>query len=331
MARAILSALDHAGHSVDLASHLRSFDKQGDPETQQRLIAQAHAEAARLCAAPEAQAWEGWITYHNYYKAPDLIGPVVCAELDVPYILIEATRARKRLSGPWSTFAALAEQASDAAQTILYFTEHDAGALFDYARQGQRLQHMPPFLARETVPPESTRSGTLLSVAMMRPGDKLASYTLIAETLALLEDVDWQLEVAGDGPARAEVTALLAPFGDRVRFLGALDPDALAKIYGSASCLFWPGVNEAFGMTYLEAQAAGLAVVAQDRPGVRDVVHSPLSDVSGGPKAMADRLASLIANAAMCHREGSGNRQKIKEHHLLSAAASQLDQTLRAA
>ena len=43
----------------------------------------------------------------------------------------------------------------------------------------------------------------LLTVAMMRPGDKLASYRLLGEALASLQDRPWRLLVAGDGPARA--------------------------------------------------------------------------------------------------------------------------------
>ena len=42
-------------------------------------------------------------------------------------------------------------------------------------------------------------------------------------------------------------------------------PDVL---YASGAIYVWPGFGEAYGLAYLEAQAAGLPVVAQDIDGV---------------------------------------------------------------
>ena len=95
----------------------------------------------------------------------------------------------------------------------------------------------------------------MLTVGMMRHGDKLASYQILSEALAHLTG-DWHLNIAGDGPARRQVEALMAPFGQRVRFLGLLDRKELQRVYQQSSLLAWPGVNEAYGMIYLEAQAA---------------------------------------------------------------------------
>ena len=328
MARAITAALRHAGHEVCTTSDLRIYDKLGDKALQDTLFAEAEAETARLLTLPEAKSWPVWITYHNYYKAPDLIGPAVCKALGIPYILIEATRARKRLRGPWERFEIAAEAACDAAHTIFYFTQQDAEALFRDAHPGQILNHLPPFLAHTDLPEKSSLNGPILAVGMMRPGDKLASYAMICETLGML-DADWSLHIAGDGPARIDVEGLFKRFGERVTFLGALAPDAMPQVYANARCLFWPGVNEAFGMVYLEAQAAGLPVLAQDRPGVRDVVHGPRTAIDGGARAMAERLSHLLRSPQQCQSEGASNRSKVQEAHMLGAAASCLDDTIK--
>lgn len=328
MARALMKALNHAGFAVSVVSDLRIYDRAGDPALQTELIAQAETEVARLLATPEAGAWQCWLTYHNYYKAPDLIGPPVARALDIPYVQVESTRARKRLSGPWARFAEAAEAASDQAHTIFFVTVRDAETLRRDAPAGQVLTHLRPFLDRTELPAQSDYSGAMLSVGMMRAGDKLASYKLIAETLALLDPaLDWRLDIAGDGPAEAEVTTLIAPFGARVRMLGALSAEALQSKYEQARLLFWPGVNEAFGYAYLEAQAAGLPVVAQDRPGVRDVVAGMQPAVAEGPHAMAAQLTDMLTNQAMVETLGAQARTQIAEHHLLPAAAG----TLRAA
>lgn len=325
MARALIAALERGGANVTLASTLRSRDGAGDADTQHRLIDAATREIARIIPLGQSMGWQAWITYHNYYKAPDLIGPAVARALDIPYLQIESSRARKRLNGPWARFASAAEAASDAADVIFYLTHRDAEALARDMPPAQRLFHLPPFLARETLPEPSTLAGAMLSVGMLRHGDKLASYRIIAETLAQLAPDGWSLNIAGDGPARAEVAALMAPFGSAVTFLGQLDAPAMALTYQRASLLFWPGVNEAFGLAYLEAQAAGLPVVAQNRPGVRDVLapaHFPPPDKGAAP--LAKQISSLLSQPDLRSRRSAQARDYVRTHHLLPAATRAL-------
>jgi len=331
MARALMAALRASGRAVTLASELRLYDGRGDRGVQDSLFVQATAEVSRLLASPEAESWQVWVTYHNYYKAPDLIGPAVCAALGLPYFQIESTRARKRLTGPWARFAQAAEAASDAASVIFYLTHRDAETLQRDAPDGQTLCHLPPFLLRDTLPSPSTLDGPILSVGMMRTGDKLASYQLIADTLAALpRGLEWRLDIAGDGAARAQVEAVMDPFGPRVRFLGQLTGDQLSECYGRAGLLFWPGVNEAFGLTYLEAQAAGVPVVAQDRPGVRDVVTGPQPTVDAGPPAMASHLTRLWSNTEARRTAGDAARAVVDKQHLMRHAARTLNTALEA-
>ncbi|MEP1199934.1 glycosyltransferase family 4 protein [Tateyamaria sp.] len=329
MARALMAALEAGGQTVTLTSELRLFDGRGDTAQQDRFFELARQETARILASPTAKDWRVWLTYHNYYKAPDLIGPVVARALGIPYILIESSRARKRLIGPWARFAEQAEAASDAAHTIFYMTMRDSQALIRDAPKAQALRHLPPFLARPDLPPASSLTGPMLSVGMMRPGDKLASYTLIAQALAALPTTtDWRMDIAGDGPARAEVAEMMAPFGDRVRLHGLLDTDALSDLYTQGSLLVWPGVNEAFGINYLEAQAAGIPVVAQDRPGVRDVVFAPMCRVDAGPAALADAMQNFITDPDARRSIGTRGRIRIGTHHLLGAATETLLDTI---
>ncbi|MEP1587855.1 MAG: glycosyltransferase family 4 protein [Tateyamaria sp.] len=330
LARALIQALEVGGYEVTVASDLRLYDGVGDTAVQDALMQKATAEIARITALPAAKGWRAWLTYHNYYKAPDLIGPAVARALGIPYLQVESTRARKRLDGPWARFAAAAEGASNAAHTIFYVTQRDAETLRRDAPDGQVLCHLPPFLSRTDLPPPSTLSGPMLSVAMIRHGDKLASYQLIAQTLAALPaSLDWHLEIAGDGAARSKVASLMAPFGARVSFLGALTSDALAEHYAKASLLLWPGVNEAFGLTYLEAQAAGIPVVAQDRPGVRDVVFCPLVEQDLGPSGMAAQVVHL-SDPEIAQTTGAQARDRIAKHHLLGAASATLSRTIEA-
>ncbi len=319
ISRNLMVLLESSGAEVQLASDLRVYDKHGDTSRQTALRAEADAEIRRLIE--QMREADLWVTYHNYYKAPDLIGPVVAHARGIPYVQIESTRAQKRLTGPWSDFAEAAHAAADAANAIFYFTEQDRFAL-DRDRHGsQIITCLPPFLPRERLPVLSSLDGPILTAGMMRPGDKLASYSIIAETLAHLPG-KWRLDIAGDGPARPEVEALMAPFADRVRFLGQLTRAELAAAYAKASLFLWPGVNEAFGMVYLEAQAHGLPVAAQDRPGVRDVLLSkPYPAPESGALALASFTAQLLGNSELRAETAKDARDYVSNKHLAPAAA----------
>lgn len=319
-----MAAIATQNITVDLVSELQLHDGRGDALRQAELRDLAEAETARLIDRLGSDRPLLWVSYHNYYKAPDLIGPAVCARLDLPYVQIESSRSKKRLVGPWAGFAAAAEAATDAANVVFHVTAHDLITLERDRPPGQTLVSLPPFLPRADLPGPADCGAPgrpILAAGMMRQRDKLASYTIIAETLTHLTDPGWRLWIAGDGPARAEVEALMAPFAGRVRFLGQLDAEEMADAYGQAALFFWPGVNEAFGMSYLEAQAAGLPVVAQDRPGVRDVLApGDYPAPQDGAAALAQTIDILLANPDLRRARAAVARRRISQDHLLGSA-----------
>ena len=120
----------------------------------------------------------------------------------------------------------------------------------------------------------------------------------------------------------------MAPFGTRVRFLGKLDAEGMAAAYAAAQLLFWPGVNEAFGLAYLEAQATGLPIVAQDRPGVRDVVQDPVAPPRKGVSPMARRVHTLLTDEKAAADAANAARRFVQDNHLRPAATRTLMQAL---
>ncbi len=323
-ARALMTAIATDTVRVELVSEFQTRESKGDAARQSELRQAAAREAARLIDILSSNPPDLWVTYHNYYKAPDLIGHAVTAALELPYVQIEASRARKRLTGPWAAFAACAEMAIDAADLVFYLTEHDLITLDRHRPERQRLINLRPFLPAETLPGAAACGASgraILTTGMMRRGDKLSSYRIIAETLAYLATPGWRLAIAGDGPARPEVEAMMAPFGDHVRLLGQLDSAAMQAAYQDAALFFWPGVNEGFGMVFLEAQAAGLPVVAQDRPGVRDVLAPGVYPLpADGPAALAARIDTLLGDCGLRQQLGDTARQIIARNHLIDTA-----------
>lgn len=335
IARLLIKALRHANHTVDLASRLRTRDATGSLARQARLAEIAGRLAARYLAAIRSERRprpDLWFTYHLYYKAPDLVGPLVADALGIPYVVAEASVAHKRAGGPWdpghrATLAALAR-----ADLVIGLNPHDRALVEPCLAAGARYLDLPPFLEIDPAPVQPSAGGPvqLLAVGMMRAGDKLASYRVLGAALASVPG-DWRLTVVGDGPARPAVAAALAPLADRVDWRGALDADALAEAYRDADILVWPAVNEAFGMALLEAQAAGRPVIAGDGGGVPAIVRdgeTGLLTPVGDAAAFADAAARLIADRALRQRLGARAAQTVRDRHALPAAATTLDAAL---
>ena len=356
MASLMMRALGEAGHAVTLASILRSYDGSPDGRAQQDLKAAAEEEAAALtaryhAAAPEARP-ELWFTYHLYYRAPDWIGPALSRTLGIAYVVAEASHAPKRALGPWRCGHEAAAAAIAQADAVMCMTALDMKCVRDLIAAPDRLFHMPPFLdaapfaaaaagreaARATFAQRWAVDGDaiwLLAVGMMRPGDKLRSYQRLAEALALLDRDDWRLIVIGEGEARGQVESAFARLGPgRVAFAGGLPAEAMPAVFAAADIYAWPAVNEAYGMAMLEAQAAGLSVVAGDVGGVRDVVcegETGFLVADGAPAQLAERLGRLIGDAGLRRRMGEAAKAYIGAERTLARAAERLDRALERA
>lgn len=123
--------------------------------------------------------------------------------------------------------------------------------------------------------------------------------------------------VIGDGPCRSGLERLAAELGvaDRVRFLGQLsNPEAVAQ---AATCdLFvMPGVEEPFGVAFVEAMAAGLpAVGSRGEGGPEDIAAAGpgmLLVEPDDPVRLATLLERLTADRAELARLGAAARETV--------------------
>ena len=343
VARLLIDALALAGHEIELASDFRSYEGTGDPARQAALREEGEAVARGLVRKWSAIAGPDlWFTYHLYYKAPDWIGPLVAEALGIPYVLAEASHAPKRAGGPWAIGHEATARALGAAARVFSLSRDDIAGLLPLVPK-DRLAFLAPFLdpapyafaSAEKISHRS-RLAKQLSLpseepwiavaAMMREGDKLASYRTLAGTLARLVDLPWRLLVAGDGPARPAVENLFRKTITRTRFLGALEEDPLARLYAACDLLAWPAVNEAFGMALLEAQAAGLPVVSCALRGVPDVVvdgRTGLLAPAIEETQLAARLRELLTDQKKRAAMGREAERFVREERTAQIAARQ--------
>ncbi len=317
IARMLMLALEGGGHQVFLASRFRSFDASGDARRQQRLEQVGGQLAARLLRRfheGRERRPDLWFTYHLYHKAPDWIGPHIARALKIPYVVAEASFAPKQKGGRWARGHESVARTLGAADLVIALNRSDMPCLRSRLAGSERLIQLKPFLdcapwrkaaeqhsqyrkeldAAHEITPGAT---LLLSVAMMREGGKLCSYRLLARALEKLGTSPWHLLIAGDGPKANEVLSLFAPFQGRFTWLGECDTTQLARLYGACDIFVWPAIREAIGMSFLEAQAAGVPVVGSDGGGVPDVVangKSGLLAVYGDEDDFVIRLGALL-------------------------------------
>ncbi|MEM7426667.1 MAG: glycosyltransferase family 4 protein [Pseudomonadota bacterium] len=343
MARLILQAMAMAGLEPRTASVLRVYLKTGDselPRFQQEAAAEIEALMERYRSG-KLQRPACWFTYHPYYKSPDLIGPVVARELGIPYVTAEASWSRKRASGAWARAHALNEAGLRSARLHLCLTARDRAGLEEFLGGEENLKSFPPFIdvskidagARED---RGAVAGPvrLLTVGMMRQDVKLESYQMLAQVLEGMQDAPWLLDIVGDGEARRDVERAFQPIEQaRLNWRGQLSQETLFRCYSKADIYVWPGFGEAFGMAYLEAQAAGLPVVAQDTKGVPSVVEQGRTGLLTQENDVAAFRAAvrLLIDTPAKRREMSGQAMKfVRDERSLEQAAARLHNLLGA-
>jgi len=339
MCALLQQALRAAGCEVARPSLPRAYEGRGDAAKQLELKALTETAASALLRAYRAgeQAKpDFWFSYHVYYKSPDWIGPLVARELRIPYLVAEASHAMKRAGGPWALGHDGATAALRAADRLFAMTQFDRFCL-DPLAPG-RVRDLKPFidvrglsLAAEHREREPVQ---LVTIGMMRNERKRASYALLATALKALVDLPLRLSIAGDGKLRGEVEAMFASPADghEVRFLGAVAAERIPALLAASDIFAWPGLGEAYGLVFLEAQAVGLPVVACRDRGVPDATRdgeTTFLSAPDNPLAYAANLRRLIADVELREEMGAAARKFVHEERSVEATAASLRLFLR--
>ncbi|MEZ4222851.1 MAG: glycosyltransferase family 4 protein [Polyangiaceae bacterium] len=121
-----------------------------------------------------------------------------------------------------------------------------------------------------------------------------------------------ELWIAGDGPARARLSAMVDELQvSGVRFLGWVAHHELPALYDSAQVVLAPSAYEPFGLSVLEAMSCGAAVIASPFGGAMDFVHHGENGLLCVPHRrgeLASVVLQLLADDALRSRLGQQAR-----------------------
>lgn len=336
MARSLIGCLRQSDYRVETVSQLRALIRDpNDESSNNALLENAKGEIERISTLWKQQGPpDCWFCYHPYYKSPDLLGPALCHKFKLPYVTAEASYSARRNEGFWGLAQTHVLEAINGAAVNVYFTQRDKVGLRQ-ASQSANLARLRPFIYPMENPTNSSDSKplNLVTVAMMRSGDKWNSYVRLAAALAKITTIPWTLHVVGDGPVCPQVRALfdnLPP--DRVVWHGEKTHQDVAAIYASGAIYVWPGCGEAYGLAYLEAQSAGLPVVAFDTAGVPEVVDNGFSGIlteQGDDNAYAEAIRRLLINPEQRRLMSKNARQHIFDKHTFEQASDSLGKIIQ--
>jgi glycosyltransferase involved in cell wall biosynthesis len=142
------------------------------------------------------------------------------------------------------------------------------------------------------------------------------------------ERPDAVLLLAGDGPSRPEVEALVAALAlqRQVRLAGWVE--ALAPLYTTIDICALSSLNEGTPVALIEAMAAGKAVVATRVGGVADVVEHERTGLlvpPGNPEALANEIVRLAADPRERLRMGAAGREAVVRRFSVERLVDDID------
>lgn len=304
IATGIVDFLKRRGHRIDVISDFRARWVYWKPWRWPRLL----AEKKRIGRHLSGSTPDLWLTYHSYYKAPDLLGPAITRRLDIPYVIFQgiyATKWRKKFKTRPGFM--LNQKALQAGRLVFTNKQVDKVNLLRLLAP-QKVCYLKPglnpaeFTFDERARSELRRQWALgdhpviLSAAMFRPDVKTKGLVWVIRACGALyrNGIDFQLVIAGDGKEKNRLLRLadeLVP--QRVRFVGKMPRNRMFRFYSAGDVFAFPGFNESLGMVFLEAQSCGIPVVACADAGVPEAVKNCETGLLTPPKDFGRYVAAL--------------------------------------
>lgn len=137
------------------------------------------------------------------------------------------------------------------------------------------------------------------------------------KAVAALPKGAYILDIVGEGSEKSALEELARTLGvkEYVRFLGQVDGHALPEVYRRAAIFLTTSKSEGFGLSLLEAMAAGCACVASDLPTHRALLRDGvIGKIYGTTEELVSCLESLLETTNNLDGIGDAARQEARSH-----------------
>lgn len=165
------------------------------------------------------------------------------------------------------------------------------------------------------------RKFTVLSVCRFYPRKRL---DVLLRAVALLRGRIPELEVriVGNGPERGRLHRMTCELGIErfITWVGDVSSAQLAREYNRADVFCLPSVQEGFGIVFLEAMAAGKAIIAANAAAVPEVVRHGVLFEPDHPECLANALILLDSDRDLRRLLGSAGLRDVEEFDMQRVA-----------
>jgi glycosyltransferase involved in cell wall biosynthesis len=280
--------LESKGHRLQVASALRSRWIFWKPWRLPHLL----VERQRLIRGISRTAFDLWLTYHAYYKGPDLLGPSIASHHQIPYVIFQGAYATKyRRNIRTIPGFILNRHSLQAAQHVFVNKKIDFKNL-KRLLPADRISFAAPGIVPEDFSFDTNSRSELrkqwqcdgvpiiLTAAMLRPGVKAQGVSWVIRSCEhlLKKGHDFRLIVVGDGEKKKALLRLAqVHIPGKFRFIGRVERSDMYRYYSAADLFVFPGIGESLGMAFLEAQSCRLPVIAFANAGVPEVVEDGIT------------------------------------------------------
>jgi glycogen(starch) synthase len=146
-------------------------------------------------------------------------------------------------------------------------------------------------------------------------GQKAPDVFLEAARLVLAEQKNVRFMIAGDGDLlnKLRLTAQRWKIDDRVEFTGSVFGDQLLECYKNALLYVLPARSEPFGITVLEAMAAGIPTIISTTTGAGEIVENVHVIEPNQPKELAKVILTLLNDEKLRQTLGQKGAQEARK------------------
>ena len=330
IAEGIVEFLKTRGHIIEVQSTLRARWIYFKPWAWPKLV----LDCIKCLKNLHKNLPDLWLTYHSYYKAPDIIGPLVCRILNIKYIIFQgiySTKPKRRFKtiiGFYFNRLALlradhvfTNKSSDLKNLKRVIPEDKLTYIRPGIKPCEFKKNEKLGIKQRKQWGIKPKCHVILTAGMFRNDVKTQGLSWLIRCCARLVHLktDFHLVIAGAGKMESHLKNLAKKhIHGHYTFAGKIKREDMFKFYSSGDVFAFPGIKESLGMVYLEAQSCSLPVIAFKNGGIPEVVKDketgfllPMYEC----KRFSDTLIYLLNNDVVSKQMGKDARAYVTKQH----------------